>query len=99
MSIRSRRKGPRWTTTKTVNNVSTVPNVLFKKAVEWDVIDRLPCAIRLLPIPRRSAGFYDFEDYERLVAALKRDHNAYLVVLLGRRGGFAVRRNHGARMA
>ena len=47
---------------KTVNNVLTVLNVLLKKAVEWDVIDRMPGAIRLLPIPKPSAGFYDFDD-------------------------------------
>ena len=73
---------------KTVNNVLTVLNVLLKKAVEWDVIERMPCAIRLLPIPRPSAGFYDFDDYERLLAAAKaNDRNAYLVVLLGGEAG------------
>jgi len=68
---------------KTVNNVLTVLNVLLKKAVEWDVIDRMPCSIRLLPIPKPSAGFYDFDEYERLLEAAKSDPNAYLVVLLG----------------
>ena len=58
------------------------------KAVEWDVIDRMPGAIRLLPIPKPSAGFYDFDDYVRLVAAAKaNDRNAYLVVLLGGEAG------------
>ena len=47
----------------------TVLNVLLKKAVEWDVIERMPCTIRLLPIPKASAGFYDFDEYERLVEA------------------------------
>ena len=32
---------------KTVNNVLTVLNTMLKKAVEWAVIDRVPCAIRL----------------------------------------------------
>ena len=41
-----------------VNNVLTVLNVLLKKAVEWNVIGRVPCVIRLLPIPKPSAGFY-----------------------------------------
>jgi hypothetical protein len=69
---------------KTVNNVLTVLNVLLKKAVEWDVIDRMPCSIRLLPIPKPSAGFYDFGEYERLVETAKStDPNAYLIVLLG----------------
>ena len=31
---------------KTVNNILTVLNVLLKKAVDWDVIDRMPCASR-----------------------------------------------------
>jgi integrase len=73
---------------KTVNNVLTVLNMLLKKAVEWDVIDRMPCMIRLLPIAKPSAGFYDFDDYERLVAAAKvLDSNAYLIVLLGGEAG------------
>ena len=45
---------------KTVNNVLTVLNTLLKKAVEWDVIERMPCTIRSCRF-RRSAGFYDFD--------------------------------------
>ena len=41
---------------KTVNNVLTVLNVLLKKAVEWDVIDRMPCTIRLLPDSETLGG-------------------------------------------
>jgi integrase len=72
---------------KTVNNVLTVLNVLLKKAVEWDVIERMPCAIRLLPIPKPSAGFYDFDEYERLITAANPDSTAYLIVLLGGEAG------------
>jgi integrase len=72
---------------KTVNNVLTVLGVLLKKAVEWDVIGRMPCAIRLLPIPKPSAGFYDFDEYERLVEAAQLEPNAYLIVLLGGEAG------------
>jgi integrase len=68
---------------KTVNNVLAVLGVLLKKAVEWGVIDRMPCAIRLLPIPKPLVGFYDFEEYERLIEAAKTEPNAYLIVLLG----------------
>jgi integrase len=69
---------------KTVNNVLTVLNVLLKQAVEWKEIERMPCAIRLLPIPRGSADFHDFEDYERLVAEAKAlGPAAHLIVLLG----------------
>jgi integrase len=73
---------------KTVNNILTVLNVLLKKAVDWDVIDRLPCSIRLLPAPRTSMSFYDFDEYERLVAAAKStDSSANLIVLLGGEAG------------
>jgi len=40
--------------------------------MEWDVIERMPCTVRLLPIPKSSAGFYDFDEYERLIAAARR---------------------------
>lgn len=73
---------------KTVNNVLTVLNVLLKKAVEWGVIERVPCIIRLLPTPRSSAGFHDFEDYERLVEAARGSPtNAHLCVLLAGEAG------------
>jgi integrase len=73
---------------KTVNNVLTVLSVLLKKAVEWDVIERVPVMGRLLPVPRTSAGFHDFDDYERLVeAACRTDWRAHLVVLLGGEAG------------
>jgi integrase len=72
---------------KTVNNVLTVLNVMLKEAVEWDVIERLPCTIRLLPIPTGSVGFYDFDDYERLIDATMSDPNASLIVLLGGEAG------------
>jgi integrase len=65
-----------------------VLNVLLKMAVEGDVIQRLPCTIRLLRIPRSSAGFDDFDEYERLLtAAAATDADAYLIVLLGGEAG------------
>src|SRR5712692_3861062 len=73
---------------KTVNNILTVLNVLLKKAVEWEVIDRLPCSIKLLPVPKTSMSFYDFDEYERLVAAARSmDPSTYLIVLLGGEAG------------
>jgi integrase len=73
---------------KTVNNTLTTLNMLLKKAVEWGVIDRMPCAIRLMPVPNTSASFHDFADYERLLDAAK-EHGwrAELIVLLGGEGG------------
>jgi integrase len=69
---------------KTVNNALTVLNVLLKQAVEWNVIARHPCTIRLLPIHKGSARFHDFDEYARLIAAAKStDARAYLIVLLG----------------
>lgn len=69
---------------KTVNNVLTVLSTLLKKAVEWGELERLPCAIKLLPNPRKTMGFHDFDQYERLLSsARKRGTEAYLMVLLG----------------
>jgi integrase len=73
---------------KTVNNILTVLNVLLKKAVDWDVIDRMPCAVTLLPVPKTSMSFYDFDEYERLVSAASAlDGTAHLIVLLGGEAG------------
>jgi hypothetical protein len=44
----------------------------------------LPCTIKLLPNPKKTMGFHDFEECERLLtAAEKRSPQAYLMVLLG----------------
>jgi len=72
---------------KTVNNILTVLNVLLKKAVDWDVIDRMPCAITLLPVPKTSMSFYDFDEYERLVSTSALDATTHLIVLLGGEAG------------
>jgi integrase len=73
---------------KTVNNVLTVLNMLLKKAVEWDVIARMPCTIRLLPVSKPSMGFYEFDEYERLVACAREvDSDTYFIVLLGGEAG------------
>ncbi|GMR23453.1 MAG: tyrosine-type recombinase/integrase [Acidobacteriota bacterium] len=69
---------------KTVNNVLTVLSKLMKVAVEWGVIETVPCIIKLLPVALAEADFHDFEEYERLVDAAKRtDPNTHLIVLLG----------------
>lgn len=59
-------------------------NTALKKAVDWDVIERMPCSVRLLPISPSQANFHDFADHERLVKeAEKIDFTAKLIVLLG----------------
>jgi integrase len=69
---------------KTVNNVLTVLNVLLKKAVEWDVIDEMPCTIKLLKVVHKERAFYDFDEYEALVeSARKTDDRSALLMLLG----------------
>ncbi len=69
---------------KTVNNILAVLSVLLKKAVEWEVIERMPCSIKLLPVPKGSTAFHDFDEYERLVEAARiLDPRTHLIVLLG----------------
>ena len=69
---------------KTVNNVLSVLNTMLKTAAEWDVIEYLPCTIRLLPVPKTSAAFHDFDAFESLVSvAREMAWQAHLVVLLG----------------
>lgn len=69
---------------RTVNNVLTVLNKLLKVAVEWEILDQLPCTIRLLKVPYKEAQFYDFDEYDRLIQAAQRiSEHALLVVLLG----------------
>jgi integrase len=72
---------------KTVNNVLVVLNVLLKQAVAWQVITQMPCAIRLLKTSKPEIGFYDFDEYDRLVEAAKSEPNAHLIVLLGGEAG------------
>jgi integrase len=73
---------------KTVNNVLTVLNVMLKTAVAWGLIERVPCVIRLLKVPKSAASFHDFDDYERLVDAARADSTtAHLIVLLGGEAG------------
>ena len=73
---------------KTVNNTLTVLNTLLRVAKEWDVIDHVPCTIRLLRSVHYDAAFHDFDEYERLVEAAKVvDARARLIVLLGGEAG------------
>src|SRR4029453_165546 len=43
---------------KTVNNALAVLSVLLKKAIEWAIIDRMPCTIRLLRAPNPAPCRY-----------------------------------------
>ena len=71
-------------TAKTLNNILSVLSTLLRIAVEWKVIDRMPCRIQLLRVPRTQADFFDFEEYVRLIEAGKSvSPEAHLVLLLG----------------
>src|SRR5205085_193302 len=73
---------------KTVNNVLAVLSVLLKKAVEWEVIAHMPCAVKLLPVSKGSTRFYDFDEYEQLVEAARLlDPRTHLIALLGGEAG------------
>jgi integrase len=73
---------------KTVNNVLTVLSVLLKKAVEWGVIEQMPCTIKLLKVRKSAMDYYDFGEYERLVSsAAESDWRAELIVLFGGEAG------------
>ena len=73
---------------KTVNNILTVLNVMLKTAVEWDLIDRVPCTIKLLRVSKGSTRFCDFDEFERLVVAAKStDSRSHLLVLLAGEAG------------
>jgi integrase len=73
---------------KTVNNVLAVLSRLLRTAVEWGQIQRMPCTVKLLPTPKGSTRFYDFEEYRRLTEAAKAvDWRTYLIALLGGEAG------------
>jgi integrase len=69
---------------KTVNNVCNVLSKLLNVAVEWDVIPRRACTIKLLKVDNPTPRFYEFDEYVRLVDAAKKiDRQVLLTVLLG----------------
>ena len=73
---------------KTTNNVLATLRRLLSVAVEWGVIDNMPCAIRQVKMSRPVMAFHDFDAYEQLVgAAATVDANTYLIVLLGGEAG------------
>ena len=72
---------------KTVNNVLTVLSVALRAAVEWEVIPKASCAIRMLRTPKTKASFHDFDEFERLVRVARTEPLAHLLVLLGGEAG------------
>src|SRR5262245_39515379 len=84
---------------KTVNNILAVLSVTLRRAVEWEVIDRMPCLIKLLPPSRGSTEFYDFDEFERLGEAARLRRRSYSSHhFVGWRGWDANRRDDRARV-
>ena len=74
-------------------------SVLLKKAVEWEVIERMPCTVKLLRVDKGTAAFHDFDEYERLVEVARSiDARTLLMVLLGGEAGLRCGEMIGARM-
>lgn len=68
----------------TVNNTLALMSKILKVAVEWTVLPAMPCRITKLKVQTPHPEFYDFEEYERIVAAAKElGSNHHLTVLLG----------------
>ncbi len=69
---------------KTVNNVINVLSKMLNVAVEWGVIERLPCRIKLLKTVTPVMAFYEDDQFARLLEAAKKvDARVQLMVLLG----------------
>ena len=66
-----RQAAVRVTRTIILVTVLAVLSVMLKKAVEWQVIERMPCTIRLLRVPKPAASFHDFDEYGRLIDAAR----------------------------
>lgn len=68
----------------TVNNTLALISKVLKVAVEWKVIDGMPCSITRLKGQAGHPPFYDFEEFDRLVeSARELGSNHYLLTLLG----------------
>ena len=73
---------------KTVNHHLSLMRCMFKAAVEWGVIERMPVELERLKVIKTSMDFYDFDEFEAVVhAATQIDHRALLLVLLGGEAG------------
>lgn len=73
---------------KSVNNVLSPISMMLKKAVEWKVIDEMPCHIRLLKVTLSEPAWYEPAEYDRLArAAAKCDRRIEVMVRLGGEAG------------
>lgn len=72
----------------TINNCLSTLSKCLKCAVDWRLIPSMPCKIERLRKTSVAPKFYDFDAFERLVAAAAAlDERVLLVVLLGGEAG------------
>ncbi len=74
-------------TPKTVNNVLHGSERDAEEGRGMGRDRRMPCSSQAAADPEALGGFYDFDEYERLVDALNPNPNAHLIVLLGGEAG------------
>lgn len=76
-------KSKRTKSASTINNCLSTLSRCLKSAVEWAVIDAMPCRISRLKKQSDAPRFYDFDAYEAYVsAAAELDPRVHLLVLL-----------------
>jgi integrase len=76
---------------KTVNNILSVLAKSLKRAVEWAVIEAMPCAVRLVRAPESEMSAYSDSEYEALIRAAKDiSQQAHLMILLGGEAGLRI---------
>lgn len=73
---------------KTINNVLVALSRCLKAAVEWQLLETLPCQVKLVKVSQSDYEFYEFDQLEELVTAAKReDPRIHAAVLLGAHAG------------
>lgn len=74
--------------TKTVNNTLSVLSRALRCAVEWEVLEQMPCKMGLLTAPKTEMSFFEADEYRRLVegAAKISTGHACLILLAGSAG-------------
>lgn len=71
---------------KRINNVIGCLNRVLRYAIEADVIKAMP-KVKPLRVPPQKFDFFTFEEYARLIEAVRHDRKALAMVLLAGDGG------------
>ena len=73
---------------KTVNHLPSLLRVMTTTAVDWGIIERRSTEFKRLKVANTTMDFYDFDEFEALVAAAaKCDPRTFVVILLGGEAG------------